>query len=230
MDELKSGGRLSADDFVLIADLIATCLSAGIALPVSAMSGAERTRLCRERKKEAPSNDVTLHVTEHIDILNNSQSKRGGGETAREAGCNPRANGTNPRALGTNPRAIRKPTGEPLFDEFWRIFPRKIAKSPALKAWQAKIRQGVDPQTMIDGASRYAKEMVGKEPIYIKYPQGWIAGERWLDEPEKPKGAVLAGPWKPVRPEPERPKITEEERQRNLAKLTNLVSSTLKWK
>jgi hypothetical protein len=31
------------------------------------------------------------------------------------------------------------------------------------------------------------------------------------------------------KPEPEGPKISEEERQRNLAKLTNLVSSTLKW-
>jgi hypothetical protein len=31
------------------------------------------------------------------------------------------------------------------------------------------------------------------------------------------------------KPEPEGPKISEEERQRNLAKLTNLVSGTLKW-
>jgi hypothetical protein len=34
---------------------------------------------------------------------------------------------------------------------------------------------------------------------------------------------------KEFKPEPEGPKISEEERQRNLAKLTNLVSGTLKW-
>lgn len=189
-------------------------------------TSTERVRKHRENKRGNHETDETCNVTvSESSIYNNinKQSKGGAGGTTPENGCNPRANGTNPRSLGTNPRSLRKSTGEPLFDEFWEVFPRKIARAPALKAWKAAVRDGVDPQTMIAGAKAYAARMRGTEPVFIKYPQGWISGKRWEDEPEKPKVVtMMGGEWKPFKPEPEGPKISEEERQANLAKLATI--------
>ena len=124
----------------------------------------------------------------------------------------------------TNPKALRKPTGEPRFDEFWSVYPRKIARGAALKTWRAAVSRGVDPEQIIAGAKLYAKIMRGTEPVYIKYPQGWLSGERWGDEPDKPAATVLAGPWKPFKPEAAMNghAITDDERQANLAKLARI--------
>jgi hypothetical protein len=174
---------------------------------------ASRARTCahKERKVSTPSKERNLY--------NNIPNPSNHGL---------RSEGTNPRALGTNPRAQPAPW-MPSFEQFWEIFPRRVGKGTAKKAFKHAAERASFAE-ILDGARRYAKDCVGRETQYIKHPSTWLNADCWLDEPEKPnKGTVLAGPWKPVRPEPEGPKISEEERQRNLAKLTNLVSNTLKW-
>ena len=168
-------------------------------------TGAQRTRRWRERHRDVTASqsvtDVTRSPTPPLD--NTKKIKQ-----------------TTP----TNPKALRKPTGEPKFDEFWSVYPRKIARGAALKAWRAAVSRGVDPEQIIAGAKLYAKIMRGTEPVYIKYPQGWLSGERWGDEPDKPVATVLAGPWKPFKPAAAMNghAITDDERQANLAKLSRI--------
>lgn len=80
------------------------------------------------------------------------------------------------------------------FGDFWAAYPRRVGKRAAERRWESLIRAGVDPQAVIDGASRYALEMRGKDAEHVKYPEGWLNAGRWEDE------ARPAAPPKPSRP------------------------------
>ena len=54
------------------------------------------------------------------------------------------------------------------FLEFWELYPRREGGNPrpdALKAWNARVREGVSPADLLDGAKRYARQVKtsGKE-------------------------------------------------------------------
>lgn len=69
------------------------------------------------------------------------------------------------------------------FEQFWKVYPRKINKQGAFKAWSKAVKK-TDAQTIIDGASRYSQQCVGKEPEYIAHAATWLNACRWTDEPE----------------------------------------------
>ena len=72
----------------------------------------------------------------------------------------------------------------PLVDEFtlwWQLYPRKVAKGAARKAYRA-ARKKTDPDTLSAGVQRYRGECAARDPTYIKHPASWLNGECWLDE------------------------------------------------
>ena len=62
------------------------------------------------------------------------------------------------------------------------MYPRKIAKGAALKAW-LKLTP-LDQQLAIDALPNHVKhwELKQTEKDYICYPATWLNGWRWLDE------------------------------------------------
>lgn len=68
------------------------------------------------------------------------------------------------------------------FDKFWDIYPRKVAKGAARKAWRQALKQ-VDSAVIIQGAKRYASERRAQNPVYTKHPATWLSGACWEDEP-----------------------------------------------
>ena len=69
-----------------------------------------------------------------------------------------------------------------MFDEFWSLYPRKIAKATARKAWaKLSAEQQLMAAKAIDSHCQYwkAKET---ELEFIPYPSTWLNGERWEDE------------------------------------------------
>ncbi|HEH7815044.1 TPA: helix-turn-helix domain-containing protein [Escherichia coli] len=47
----------------------------------------------------------------------------------------------------------------PEFEQAWREYPKRAggnSKSAAFKAWKARLREGIKPETMLDGVRRYA--------------------------------------------------------------------------
>ena len=62
------------------------------------------------------------------------------------------------------------------------MYPRKIAKGAALKAW-LKLKP-LDQQLAIDALPNHVKhwELKQTEKEYICYPATWLNGWRWLDE------------------------------------------------
>jgi hypothetical protein len=80
------------------------------------------------------------------------------------------------------------------FDNFWKEYPKRKDKGHAFKAWEFEIKT-TDPKIIIDGAKKYAIECNKKktEERYIKMAQGWLSGQRWLDEESK----TTPHQWKP---------------------------------
>jgi hypothetical protein len=78
-----------------------------------------------------------------------------------------------------------------MFEEFWALYPRKIAKAVARKAFaRLTEQQQLDACKAIDDHVAYwtAKET---ELQYIPHASSWLNGERWDDiliiEPKKTK-------------------------------------------
>lgn len=70
------------------------------------------------------------------------------------------------------------------FNVFWPIYPRKVAKPAALKAWKA---QSIDSQEKMDrvmaGLKKHIElEWPGKERQHIPHPSTWLNQKRWEDD------------------------------------------------
>jgi hypothetical protein len=69
------------------------------------------------------------------------------------------------------------------FEQFWEVYPLHIAIGGARRAWERAVEHGVRPETMIEGAKRYARACAGKNQQHIANPKGWLMDERWDDDP-----------------------------------------------
>jgi len=68
-----------------------------------------------------------------------------------------------------------------LFDEFWKVYPRKIGKQAAEKAF-AKACKTTAPNDIIAGAARYADDP-NRVDAFTAHPTTWLNAGRWNDEP-----------------------------------------------
>lgn len=69
------------------------------------------------------------------------------------------------------------------FEAFWQIYPRKVGKQAALKAW-VKARKTASAQQILEGARTYARQRDGEDPMYTAHPSSWLNAGRWDDEPD----------------------------------------------
>jgi len=77
------------------------------------------------------------------------------------------------------------PSSAPMFDEFWRAFPRKEGKGAARKAWEKATTKAV-PAAIVRGVYRYADDP-NRDPAYTCHPATWLNQERWDDDPLPPR-------------------------------------------
>ena len=69
------------------------------------------------------------------------------------------------------------------FNKFYQAYPRHVGKSDAEKAW---LTLNPDPDLIakiMAAVQRYAEDVQGSEPKYIKHPGPWLNARRWEDEP-----------------------------------------------
>jgi hypothetical protein len=74
---------------------------------------------------------------------------------------------------------------DPDFAAFWDVYPRRVAKGQARKAWKtAIVKRQVDPKTIILGAERYRddRSRLSRPIDYTAHPATWLNGERWLEQ------------------------------------------------
>jgi len=76
------------------------------------------------------------------------------------------------------------------FDDFWELYPRKVGKIAARKAWD---RLTVKPEIVIDGVERMVADPNLPSLEFLPHPSTWLNEGRWEDEPypaRKPEGFV----------------------------------------
>ena len=67
------------------------------------------------------------------------------------------------------------------FDLFWKIYPLKVGKAAAKKAWDKAITEA-DQDAIIFGATQYARDP-NRHPSYTAHPSTWLNAGRWSDDP-----------------------------------------------
>lgn len=66
------------------------------------------------------------------------------------------------------------------FDEFWSVYPRKVAKVAAMKAFNKALKMA-SPAVILEGAKAYARQRAGEDANYTKHPSTWLNGGCWGD-------------------------------------------------
>jgi hypothetical protein len=74
------------------------------------------------------------------------------------------------------------------FEEFYRAYPRKVAKESARRAYAKALDVGVTAQELLSGAERFALERErepdpAKREKFTPHAATWLSQGRWLDEP-----------------------------------------------
>lgn len=73
------------------------------------------------------------------------------------------------------------------FTTFWEIYPRRVSKKDAEKAWnKLTTEQRFCAMQAIPIHVRYW-QLSGTTREYLPYPASWLRGERWEDELEMPQ-------------------------------------------
>jgi hypothetical protein len=75
------------------------------------------------------------------------------------------------------------------FAEWWAVYPDKVGKGAARKAYQGARSKGVDQPTLMAALPRY---IAAKPPDRAWcHPATWLNQERWLDQPAPPPAGRL---------------------------------------
>lgn len=107
---------------------------------------------------------------------------------------------------GSDRRTVKEPSIEPSsstvlmdgvsFDRFWDLYPRKVGKLEARKAFNTigRTKDAPSGDELIDGIKRLVAE--GRDERFVPHPATWLRQGRWADE-IKPT---------PVEPTPAKPR------------------------
>ena len=114
-------------------------------------------------------------------VTSMSPRKENGVTPQVERGDTQGKNGVTPVSPKPPLEPSRNNMYEEEFEKFWQIYPRKVAKGAARRAW-LKATRSSDIQTIIEGVTRYAENSDDEAKQYTPYPATWLNSERWLDE------------------------------------------------
>lgn len=84
--------------------------------------------------------------------------------------------------------------GDGAFAEFYLVYPRKVAKDAARRAFERAV-QRADAAVIISGARKFASDPnLPLEKQFIPHPATWLNAGRWDDEPLPPRSSGGAPP------------------------------------
>lgn len=80
---------------------------------------------------------------------------------------------------------IDRPEADP-FDDWWGLYPRKVGKKSAAKAYKAAVKGGATPAQLLAGLRQQLPGMLKQEQKYRPHPTTWLNAGRWDDEVDTP--------------------------------------------
>ena len=71
-----------------------------------------------------------------------------------------------------------------MFEDWWKVYPRKVGKLDAAKAYAAAIKKGTSHDELLAGCRAFAILVLsrGTDRAYIPHPGTWLRAGRWLDD------------------------------------------------
>jgi hypothetical protein len=80
-----------------------------------------------------------------------------------------------------------QPIVEDAFAQFWSIYPRRVARKDALKAWAQLNPDAATVQAILDALAWQVKQEQWRrdDGAYVPYAATYLRGERWTDDPPK---------------------------------------------
>lgn len=81
---------------------------------------------------------------------------------------------------------VRKAEVDELFDDFWKIYPRRVGKQLAWRSFNTRLQSGIDPVLILEAAQKVADTLAsGKvEMRFVPHPSTWLLRHGWEDETE----------------------------------------------
>lgn len=126
----------------------------------------------------------------HFDIMENDKTSNGNSQNEKPI---PNIN-TNLNAVENTDNNIQAE-----FETLWKLYPRKIGKPKALKAYQKARKAGTSYETIETGIKAYKEQIkrLKTDKQYIKHGSTWFMNECWNDEygeiDETPKYELKGG-------------------------------------
>lgn len=72
------------------------------------------------------------------------------------------------------------------FEEFWKVFPRRVAKQAALRMYK-RAQKLTTSAEILRAAKLYAQERLGQDAAFTKHPATWLNAGCWGDYPQEEK-------------------------------------------
>lgn len=117
-------------------------------------------------------------LTQTRDLVDPSSSR--GSNTTEPSDETTGSNVTGGDLVPATPRQAASGRDSASFERFWMAYPRRVGKKAAYSAWIKAVSEA-DPETIIDGATRYANDP-NRDPAYTAHPSTWLRAGRWEDE------------------------------------------------
>lgn len=77
------------------------------------------------------------------------------------------------------PPTPRERGAEELFAAFWKLYPKKVKRQDAQRAWVKAVRR-TDAHKILDVLARYPFDL--SRPKYVPYPASWLNAGCWEDD------------------------------------------------
>ena len=118
------------------------------------------------------SNDYTLHMRENPDLQN---LQNGTAKSAVSDLQNLQSNLVSNNHVKDNLKNMA------IFDDLWKMYPKKVGKGQARKAFTAALRK-VEHDKIHLALVDYVRSTQGDDKKYLPHLSTWLNGERWDDE------------------------------------------------
>jgi len=134
-------------------------------------------------------NQYTLRVGSSVRVVG-SDSTQGVGSDRTEGGVSQTGGMGSDRATKQEVKTGSKPSllCDSKFEEAWKAYPKREggnSKQSAMKAWNARVREGVDPDVLVSASKAYAIAMQKAGNVgtrYVRQAATFFGPDRHFDE------------------------------------------------
>jgi hypothetical protein len=139
-------------------------------------------------KKEGMIDTESVTVTTRLKVLNYSKYQNTGHDIDTHATLQRKRTGTTDKNDKNVKNEKKKHNGTSLeFDAFWSVYPKKVGKKAAVKAWRAaKDKPPIHDLVAIVRQQRTCEAWQKDGGQYVPNPATWLNQGRWDDEPQQP--------------------------------------------